>query len=286
MIGQTVVKYADPKDTNTRMWNDVLRIESMLQNVRGPYGGRFSINKQPNKSSSEILSLIRSTFAGATNDDVSLLFISTHGDSSSTDQWAGSLGTPVDMLKVSDLANTLKGIPGKIIIFISSCGSGASIYANGFGKDELKALTDDYKKKTEAFDRAVIKAFSAADPGLNTGLQANTGELRVENKFYVLTACEYRHDSYGWENPDDFDSSFNCFPVRVVEGIGQSGSMPADTDKNGKTTLRELYSYISNKEDIHEHYLRDPDNPEKVIGPFYQHIQVYPANSEFALFRR
>ena len=73
------------------------------------------------------------------------------------------------------------------------------------------------------------------------------------------------------------ESSYNYFTMWLTEGIGTSGDMPADTDGNGKTTLNELYQYIS---DVGDNY------PFRDGGVYYQHVQVYPANSSYVLFRR
>jgi hypothetical protein len=54
--------------------------------------------------------------------------------------------------------------------------------------------------------------------------------------------------------------------------------MPADANANRETTLSELFNYISRVGD------NTPiDFPE---GSYYQHVQVYPKNSAYGLFRR
>ena len=54
--------------------------------------------------------------------------------------------------------------------------------------------------------------------------------------------------------------------------------MLADVNKDGKATLNELYNYIAN---VGDNY------PFRSSGQvYYQHVQVYPANSGYVLFRR
>ena len=122
----------------------------------------------------------------------------------------------------------------------------------------------------------LIEAFAKADAE-STALQANTGEFRVKNKFYVLTASRYQELSWGWESGDP-ETSYNYFTLWLTQGIGTSGHMLADVNKNGKTTLKELYNYISNVGDKY---------PFRASGQvYYQHVQVYPANSSYVLFCR
>ena len=79
------------------------------------------------------------------------------------------------------------------------------MYPNGGNSNnDGKALYEDIKRRVTQFDEAVIRAFSGADPGIVVTLQphdvqANTGEFRVDNKFYVLTASRYQELSWGME---------------------------------------------------------------------------------------
>ena len=39
--------------------------------------------------------------------------------------------TPYGNLMLKDLADALQAVPGKVIVILESCGSGAAVYANG-----------------------------------------------------------------------------------------------------------------------------------------------------------
>lgn len=276
-------------ETVTRNRGDVLQMTEMLESVRGYHGGRFAITQKYDLSANGVLTAIGDTFSEADDDDVSLFFIATHGDvdGDAADVTAGALMmVPSGMLTLKDLADALGSVPGKVIVILESCGSGAAVYANnGSGKDK-KALFEEAKRRTEAFDAAVIKMFSNADSGTKASVQGdagdsgvsvrNTGEFRVEKKFYVLTASRFQELSWGWESGSP-ESSYNYFTMWLTEGIGTSGAMPADTDGNRKTTLNELYQYIS---DVGDNF------PFEAGGVYYQHVQVYPANCNYVLFRR
>ena len=268
----------------TRNRADVTAMTKMLNSITGPTGGSFSITKKYDLSSNQVLSAVKNTFSGADDDDVSLFFIATHGDVDYSGDYAGALAmSPSGSLLLKDLANALNSVPGKLIVILESCGAGAAVYANGGNSsNDSKALYEDIKERATQFDEAVIRAFSGADPGIVVKLQpndaqANTGEFRVDNKFYVLTASRYQELSWGMESGKS-ETSYNYFTMWLTQGIGTSGAMPADANSNSQTTLDELYRYISR---VGDNYPFKTDG-----GVYYQHVQVYPADSDYVLFCR
>ena len=268
-------------DNCPRNRGDVTLMTNMLQSIKGLYGGGYSIMRGYDLSEAQVLDAIRITFAEADDNDVSLFFIATHGDSTSYGSYAGALSmAPEGSMLLSTLARALNAVPGKVIVILESCGSGAAIY-NRNGTDsaaQLKACSDAAK----AFDAAVVRAFASIDPGMevvvepnslnSNGDVSNTGEFRLENKFYVLTASRFQEDSWGTAN-------FNYFTYWLACGLMLSGSMPADTNNNSQTTLNELYKYISKEGDNYPF-------KDGYGNVYYQHVQVYPANSGYVLFCR
>ena len=263
---------------------DVVQMASMLKSVKGYDGIRFDVTQRFDLSRSEAINAIREVFAGASEEDVSLFFIATHGDVDSTGKYAGALamvgGMGEEMLLMQDLADALLAVPGRVIVIIESCGAGAAIYADG----EISA---NVSERTKAMAQAAAKAFARVDPGIvvskegttgenQNGLRTNTGELMVTNKFYVLAASAYQEQSYGMEIGED--SSYNFFTKWLLDGVGTSIDMPADVDANRRITLHELYSYISEVGD--DNCLGYDD----IWGALYQHVQVYPSKSKFVLF--
>ena len=125
----------------------------------------------------------------------------------------------------------------------------------------------------------MIKAFAEADTGLSAnGDDANPGELRVTNKFYVLTAARHREESWGSES-----KGYNYFPKWLTEGIGTSGSLPADRyygNYNGVVTLNELFNYISSVGDNSR--MKSASDGKY----YYQHVQCYPKGSSYEMFKR
>ena len=266
----------------TRNRGDVGLMSNMLKSVRGLYGNAFQVTCRYDLDKSGVLSAIDRTFSGADENDVSLFFIATHGFSGveDTDDEAGKLmlvpERSYNVLTLGELAEALKEVPGKVIVILESCGSGAGVYANGGEERDIYSALED-------FDQAAARTFARADPGVWVELEGNqtdssgniakTGELRIENKFYVLTASDYREESWGLER-----SAYNFFTHWLTSGVGSSGSMPADLDDNGCLALRELYGYIKEKGDYY---------PIASGGRYYyQHAQVYPSDSSFVLFTR
>lgn len=273
LIGEVSFRGQDECERNRC---DVMVMANMLKSIKGPDGGSYSITKRYNLSANQVLNVIPKAFADADDDDVSLFFIATHGDVDESGDFAGALAmSPSGYLLLKDLASALQAIPGKVIVILESCGSGAAVYANNAnGGSDKKTLYEEAKRRAEAFDAAVIEAFSNVD---SAAFRANTGEFRVRSKFYVLTASRYQELSWGWESGDP-ETSYNYFTLWLTEGIGTIGAMPADANRNGQTTLNELYQYIS---EVGDDYPFRSNNEV-----YYQHVQVYPANSGYVLFCR
>ena len=249
-------------------------MKNMLNGVRGAWGGgKIKVTTAEDLTAKELKKRIEDTFAGADEDDFSIFYIATHGDWQSTGAEAGAL-TMSDgrNLNLSVLRDWLEKIPGDVIVILSSCGSGAAITRNGLGQVDNQAA---------AFDEEVVRVFAEGnDRARKSAIRANTGEFLDRDKFYVLTSCEYRTQSYWHTRGDDLDQAYHYFTKWLTEGVGKSGNMPADRmywgNNNGIVELDELYKYISEVGN---------NTPITVDGEkFYQHVQVYP-NYGYQLFR-
>ena len=251
--------------------NDVRSMKRMLQGMN-----YSSVTTRDNITRTQLLSAIRYAFAGADSNDVSLFYFSGHGNSSSYGIYAGALSLINDTnITLRELANVLNAVPGKVIVIMDSCGSGASIHgASGAvgaadGQDVTGSSAERASFDPDAFNEMVIDAFAGVGP--KTG--SKTGEMATD-KFYVLTASEIGEDSI------IFDYSVypgSAFTISVVEGSGFSfsssgrkASMPADQNKDSKITLKEAYNYTSKQ------VIKLSDGT--------QHVQYYPVGSSFVLY--
>lgn len=243
--------------------NDVTAMKNILENLNASY----EVYSQIDATKEEIVDLIEIAFMDATEDDVSLFYYSGHGVTGSGEFYSGALQT-VDYCYITtqDLAELLSGIPGKVIVILDSCGSGATISGEvgitAFaGDDESINAEFDY----ERFNDGVIKAFSSYNQ--NT----RSGELR-QSKFYVLTGSAYEESSLTVQ----IDGIWGGLMTRGISaGLGfaypssiYTIEIPADSDSNGLVSLNELYSYCNG-------YIDERQN-----------IQVYPSGNSIILFNR
>ncbi len=257
-------------ETANRNEGDTRLISEMLSSVRGPEGNRYETTVELDLSIDGIHNAIQNTFSNADSNDVSLFFMATHGVTNiESGPWAGALltveepGVSEDYLKLEDLADWLKAVPGKVIVVLGSCGSGAAILNNG----KIGYQPDATGRADRSFSESVIRCFEEADRSLRAD-EPQTGEF-CDSKFYVLTAAAHQESSWGQEgyNP------YNYFPYYFA--LGADSDMPADSDADNTVTLNEMYLYCL----------------DNAAGPYYdgedyyyQHTQVYPENSSYPLF--
>ena len=272
----------------TRNRGDVGLMSNMLSSVKGPDGGRYSIETCYDVDNSAIHSAIFSTFSGADSDDVSLFFIASHGVTSDADgTYAGALltlvngGPSTEYLPLETLASWLGLVPGKVIVILGSCGSGAAVFEGADSQNGIAA--NAAQADPDAFNEAVVQAFAGEDRlvlsgehtyyfGENGGdatLQFNLGDF-CTSKFYVLTASRHQELSWGSER-----ERCNIFTKHLIAGV--SNTMPADTDGDSAVTLHELFLYIK----------ENATGPYVVSGvTYYQNVQEYPKNSSYKLFKK
>ena len=274
--------------------NDAKKMAAMLGRVYGPTGEKFQVTRKTNIGRNTIKSAIQTTFAGTMDHDVSLFFIATHGNSDTGGD--GDLempynGDPDDYdyyntyfeskryLPFSTLAEWLSTmVNGKVIVILESCGAGSSIYEANGGKNRGEKTEDEL---SEDFVQAAVKAFAKADPGIMITTDADpdsfrksTGDLR-QPKFYVLAAAAHEEESLG--EPNSWDDPMNLFTRWLIEGVGEKGNSPADLyPTDSILALDELYQYIQ--------YARDHYSGPGTIYSNQQHVQVYPEDSNQAIF--
>ena len=239
-------------------------VEVMKKLLKGRGYSRITVKKNL-ATKKAFLNAIKNAFSGAKSTDVSLFLYSGHGVCPSSDpKYAGAL-CPTDgywtsdMLTLGELAGALRKVPGKVIILLSSCGSGGGIYKSASG--------DDFDP--DAFNLAVTTAFGAEDeyvPESGDDISSKTGELR-KNKFYVITASG--HKEYSWS----INGRGSLFTMALVNGSGYnfdgryftSGRMAADSNGDNKLSMKEAYSYIRSKTLSSQHARAYPMYSSQVI---------------------
>ena len=259
-----------PQYRADRNEGDVKLMSGMLERVYGPAGKKYSVTKKINASYNEIRSLIQSTFAGTKDSDVSLFFIASHGNSSGDGDLITIEGSYEKNLPFSTLASWLNEyVRGTVIVILESCGAGSAIYDPSEQNSAGGGAEEDRSGRIAS---AAVRAFAAVDKGI---VDSNTGELR-QSRFYVLAAARHHELSWGYTGY----GSYNVFTGWLVEGMGYPGyyhPAPADSNKNGRVTLTELFNYISK---VGDHVPFNQDG-----RTYYQHVQRYPVGSQYELFR-
>lgn len=248
LIGQVSFKTVCERNRS-----DVNNMAAMLETVNG---GAYNIVAKTDLTKEGVRQAISTAYAGATDDDVSLFFYASHGVTDAGYYYGAVETFDGGKIQTSELASWLSAVPGKVIVIIGTCGSGAFI-ENGEYVPDISAQ--------------IISAFAAADSRIS-GDTENTGELRA-NKFYVMTASMGGELSWGKE-PEG-----NAFVDWFIESAGgTSSALTADFDLDGCLSLAESYRYVSGRAAV---------TAFKQDGyTYYQHPMVYPENSGYVLFTK
>ena len=230
--------------------NDMNAMSGMLKGLNRP----FEVKTLPNSKKAAILNAIKTTYADAMDNDVSLFYYSGHGaDAGGNDTYQGAL-VPIDenLITMQELAAELSKVRGRVIVILDSCLSGAAIEPkstqDGNGPDPMDEVS-------EAFFESAVEAFSGyylETEGSAPVSGTRMGEFR-QSKFIVITAATAYASSYEGKF-DGSGYSQGAFTAALIKGLGcryadgaYTGSMPADTNKNKQVTLYEIYDYAYNQ---------------------------------------
>ena len=269
--------------------DNVESMKKILSKRKTASGTAWSVQTRIDRSAAEIHRDIQDALGGADDTDVSLFFISTHGDAGyaydlpvASELYCYKLESKIEPGTLAKWQNEVKG---KVIVIIDACGSGGFIAERPASKNALMSAEgagDSFDP--DKLDGDLARAFMDIDNGVETfnpnDILLYAGDLRDqyttvsrENKFYVLTAAAFQEISYT-----------GMFVSWLTQGVGTSGDMKADTkyagNKDGQVTLNELYTCISKVGDNSP--IRSKD--DGLIH--YQHVQVCPAGSDFVLFKK
>lgn len=218
----------------------------------------YAVRTRKDLSRSELIAEIRKTFNSATVQDVSLLYITSHGS------YSGGMSflelSDGSTLSIRDLERELRRISGTVVVFIDCCGSGGAI---GAASDRV------------AFAKGVTEAFAS-------------GSIRG-SKYKVIASAGLDEDSFRIAFNEHAGSGVmaTVFARALCDGAGWDidrgvrGTMSADANYDGSITLSELQDYMTGRVNW---YLEIASN---LTGRDYrQSIQVYPEGDPLVLFER
>lgn len=192
----------------------------------------------------EIEAGIREAFAGAKETDISLLYINCHG--AYEDGTAFIRLHDESRISVDELDALLSPVPGKIVLLLDFCQSGAFIGAGGdFAAGAQTALTDE--------------------------------------KYIVIASASADEDSYrrSFAGGDEEKTTAAIMGRSLAEGAGwdliydRSVSMKADADRNGLVTAGELFEYTKKRV---AHYLTGTG--------VTQTVHLWTADDQIVIFGR
>ena len=153
-------------------------------------------------------SLVQESFAGADEDDISCLYLSTHGvyEEGAEPRLLLSDGVTETGLTPAQLEHAFEGIPGTKLIILDACNSGAFI-GKGMSHppEKVHFLGDDFK---------------------------------------VLTSSGAMEESWYWSSAEGGTQGGFYFTQALTQGLSAAGGYPADQNRDGAVTLNELYSYL------------------------------------------
>ena len=190
---------------NLRLLSDALSGDSRRYMLIRSYAGKIA-------SVEALEAAVQGAFQGAGPEDVSLLYISTHGlfaDGASNASAALLLsdGETEEMLEAAALEKILDAVPGQKVVILDACNSGAFI-----GK----------------------------------GLSGGADQLLFSNPAYkILCSAGGSEASWYWQGTASAgDSGASYFATVLANGLGVAGDYAADANLDGQITLAETYAFL------------------------------------------
>ena len=226
---------------------DVNAMEKVFSNQNFSNVVRF-----PDKTKAEILAKMQELFESSSENDVNYLYFTCHGGKDGRIY----IGSDNTAFSGWELASILKQYKGKFVVMLDCCHAGTIISKDSSSKSNEESITEKFD-----MDEFVL-GFT------NTNGNEKAGEM-IDSKFLVL--CSSRSSEYSSGGSLSLATKYWSLGSGWNPIQQSQGSLIADQNYNNRITLNELYTYSR------EQVLKQNDE---------QHIEVYPENSEFVLFKK
>ena len=246
--------FVSKPDTYPSSINNVYAMQEIFQAAYSPLEALI-IPGEPMVSPGELTALIQETFADAKPEDVSYLYISTHGEYSPGSGEEPALllsdGEKESRMTASELEAAFDGIEGTKVLILDACNSGAFI---GKGEPNWEApacfLGEDFK---------VLTSSGALEESWYWNAEPLPEEAVHSDSFSSFFSLPE-----GQEAPTPQGAFY--FTQEILQGLSPRYGYAADRNKDGNITLTELYEQL-----LQSHSASTP--------------QVYPQQDDFVIFR-
>ncbi len=187
--------------------NNVTAMEQLLLSFREPVKS-ILIPEQTVTDADVLKRLITEAFAGADEDDICCLYLSTHGVYAEGEEPRLLLSDGVTESGVTpaQLEEAFEDVAGVKLIILDACNSGAFI---GKGMSTLPE-----------------KVYFQGDD------------------FKVITSSGAMEESWYWSSAEGGAQGGFYFTQSLVQGLSAAADYPADRNRDGDVTLNELYNYL------------------------------------------
>jgi len=223
-------KFVTQPDTSPASWNNVDRMADVLSRMVDL--DMLWTRRDDIDDHAQLMDVIQEAYAGAREGDVNYFYISTHGlyekNQPATDM--GMLltdGSNDFILTASQLRTMLDQIPGRKILIIDCCHSGAMI---GKGVED-----------------AIGNAFTGGD-------------------YRVLCSSGGAEDSWFWTGLKEKTTGAGFFTGTLIQGISSEGGYEADGNKDGTITFGEVRHYLLQHHGASTVHLYPEAGEEKLIS--------------------
>lgn len=217
--------------------NTATGVSEMISKQAVP--GGYEVTLKLDISRRELVASIEESFSDADADDISLFYINCHGEYDGTATIELYDGTRIT---ASQLEQLLSVVPGKIVVIIDCCSSGAFINSD---------------EKDSDFTASAVSSFTEEMTGMSS------------DKFLVLTSAAAEEDSFrrSFTGENDETGMATIFARSLCEGAGwdiindRICSFKADSNKDKQITFDEICRYTERRV---LYYLKDTGKVQTV----------------------
>lgn len=217
-------------DLGSAISGNVQMIASALLGVSPRLAG-LSIEDGTIGTDAALEASVLDAFGEADEDDLSLLYLCTHGVLSSSDDGLAYLllsdGETETALSGSQLCSMLAPIQGEKLVILDACYSGAII---GRGQQAKPPIPE-------------ASGVSAPEAGAASALAAEP--FLADTSIHVLTSASGHESSWYYDSQHLSTGAVSYFASALSSGLGLYGSPEADVNGDAQITLRELHSHLT-----------------------------------------